>query len=158
MSTTTKNDQAHDNALQFASFQVGDLLLGIDIRQVQEINRNLQITPVPHAPTAVCGVINLRGEVVTVIDLRTVLGLDKLECTRGTRNVILKHANEQIGLVVDSVAEVITCQADEIDPLPENLGGRESVCFSGVYKLPHGLLVVLNVAETLASLGETAAA
>lgn len=157
MPTNTNIDQVHVSALQFATFQVGDLLLGIDIRQVQEINRNLQITPVPHAPTAVCGVINLRGEVVTVIDLRTVLGLDKLELTRQTRNVILKHSSEQIGLLVDSVAEVITCEADDIDPLPENLAGRESVCFSGVYKLPHGLLVVLNVAETLASLGETAA-
>jgi purine-binding chemotaxis protein CheW len=157
MSTPTNHNHADTNALQFASFQVGDLLLGIDIRQVQEINRNLQITNVPHAPVAVKGVINLRGEVVTVIDLRTVLGLDTLEFNRTTRNVILKHAGEQIGLLVDSVAEVITCQAEDIDPLPENLGGRESACFSGVYKLPQGLLVVLNVAETLASLGETAA-
>ncbi len=157
MSTNTNQSHADTNALQFASFQVGDLLLGIDIRQVQEINRNLQITHVPHAPVAVRGVINLRGEVVTVIDLRTVLGLATLEFNRATRNVILKHAGEQIGLLVDSVAEVITCQAVDIDPLPENLGGRESVCFSGVYKLPQGLLVVLNVAETLATLGETAA-
>lgn len=157
MSTSNHQAPIHSGALQFASFQVGDLLLGIDIRQVQEINRNLQITPVPHAPAAVCGVINLRGEVVTVIDLRTVLGLEKLEFSRSTRNVILKHAGEQIGLLVDSVAEVVTCQADDTDSLPENLSGRESVCFSGVYKLPHGLLVLLNVAEILAALGETAA-
>jgi len=156
MPTHTQSDHAQLAALQFASFQVGDLLLGIDIRQVQEINRNLQITPVPHAPEAVRGVINLRGEVVTVIDLRTVLGLENLEFNRSTRNVILKQGGEQIGLLVDSVAEVITCQATDIDPLPENLGGRESTCFSGVYKLPHGLLVLLNVAETLAALRETA--
>jgi purine-binding chemotaxis protein CheW len=158
MSTTNHHAAANSGALQFASFQVGDLLLGIDIRQVQEINRNLQITPVPHAPAAVCGVINLRGEVVTVVDLRTVLGLEKLEFSRSTRNVIIKHGGEQIGLLVDSVAEVVTCQADDTDSLPENLSGRESVCFSGVYKLPQGLLVLLNVAETLAALGETTAA
>ena len=158
MSTHTNKGRLGTSEQQYASFQVGDLLLGIDIRQVQEINRNLQITPVPHAPPAVRGVINLRGEVVTVIDLRTVLTLAPAEFSRTSRNVILKHEGEQIGILVDSVAEVITCQADEIDPLPENLGGPESVCFSGVYKSSQGLLVLLNVASTLASLSEPAAA
>ncbi|WP_425614367.1 chemotaxis protein CheW [Anatilimnocola sp. NA78] len=148
----------NSNEVQYASFQVGDLLLGIDICQVQEINRNLQLTPVPHAPTAVRGVINLRGEVVTVIDLRCVLGMPPAEFTRGTRNVIIKHGGEQIGLLVDNVADVITCRADSIDPIPENLGGLESSYFNGVFKLDQGLLVTLNVAEALLSLGQPLAA
>jgi len=158
MSISHNNLSLSSNEVQYASFQVGDLLLGIDICQVQEINRNLQLTPVPHAPAAVRGVINLRGEVVTVIDLRCVLGMPPAEFTRATRNVIIKHAGEQIGLLVDNVADVITCRADNIDPIPENLGGLESSYFSGVFKLDQGLLVTLNVAEALLSLGQPLAA
>lgn len=150
MATHTRPRMA-TGELQFASFQIGDLLLGIDIHQVQEINRNLQLTPVPHAPEAVRGVINLRGEVVTVIDLRRVLGLAPAEVTRSTRNVIVHHGDEQIGLLVDCVADVVTASADEIDPLPENLSGLDHSFFEGVFKLEQGLLVILNVTHTLST-------
>ncbi|WP_425614085.1 chemotaxis protein CheW [Anatilimnocola sp. NA78] len=158
MPTSNINQPVSGSELQFASFQVGDLLLGIDIHQVQEINRNLNLTPVPHAPDAVQGVINLRGEVVTVIDLRRVLGLPAAEFTRSTSNVIIKHTGEQVGLLVDKVAEVITCHSVDIDPLPENLGGIDSCFFSGVIKLQQHLLVVLNVTQALQSLAEPAVA
>jgi len=158
MSTPSPNHPTANSELQFASFQVGDLLLGIEIHQVQEINRNLNLTPVPHAPEAVKGVINLRGEVVTVVDLRRVLGLPSVPCTRSTSNVIIKQGHEQVGLLVDQVAEVITCQSTEIDPLPENLAGIDSCFFSGVIKLQHNLLVVLNVTQSLQALAQPAAA
>lgn len=145
---------AASGELQFTSFQVQDLLLGIDIRQVQEINRSLRLTPVPHAPEAVCGVINLRGEVVTVLDLRRVLGLPPAEMNRSTRNVIVNSNGEQIGLLVDQVTDVVTCHASEIDPLPENLGGVSQRFFQGVFKLDQGLLVILDVTETLSSICE----
>ena len=155
MSTRTTNSATIGAAeLQFASFQIADLLLGIDIHQVQEINRNLELTPVPHAPTAVRGVINLRGEVVTVVDLRCVLGLPAAEFTRLTRNVIVNYAGERIGLLVDAVADVITCSANDIDPLPENLGGVDHSYFEGVFKLTEKLLVVLNVVQTLSTVCE----
>lgn len=156
MSTpNTKTRPTAATELQFASFQIADLLLGIDIHQVQEINRNLELTPVPHAPPAVRGVINLRGEVVTVVDLRCVLGLEPSEFTRLSRNVIVNHGGERIGLLVDAVADVITCSSDEIDPLPENLGGLDHSFFDGVFKLDASLLVLLNVAQTLSTVCET---
>lgn len=158
MTTKATATRASTTELQFASFQVGDLLLGIDIHQVREINRNVQLTPVPHAPEAVRGVINLRGEVVTVVDLRSVLGLPPTEFNRSTRNVIVKLGNEQISLLVDRVADVISCVSDEIDPLPENLAGFDGNYFSGVFKLEQGLLIVLNVSETLNSLAEPVSA
>ena len=72
--------------LQVATFMIGNMLLGIDIQKVQEINRHLETTRVPHAPTCVRGVINLRGEVVTVVDLRSVLGLLQSETTADSRS------------------------------------------------------------------------
>lgn len=149
MNVANQESEASAGELQLASFQVGDLLLGIDIHQVQEINRHLQATPVPHAPEAVRGVINLRGEVVTVIELRRVLGLPSAEFTRLTRNVVVNVGGEQIGLIVDSIADVVKAVVSEIDPLPENLGGLDHSFFQGVLKLDQGLLVILDVAQTL---------
>src|SRR5271157_3269765 len=93
--------------VELATFFVADLLLGIPIRKVEEISRYSSVTPVPGASESVCGVISLRGEVVTVLDLRTVLGLGKTEPTRQTRNVIVQAGGERIGLLVDRVADVV---------------------------------------------------
>ncbi len=147
--TDFNHEKVADGELQFASFRLGDLLLGIDIHQVQEINRNLELTPVPHSPPAVRGVINLRGEVVSVIDLRTVIGLPPMETSRATRNVVVRQNGENIGLLVDSIADVVKTYLDDIDPLPENLGGFDHSFFTGVVKLEAGLLVILNVTQTL---------
>jgi purine-binding chemotaxis protein CheW len=144
---TTKKPSAAE--LQFATFHVGELLLGIDIHLVREINRNLSLTRVPHAAPAVQGVINLRGEVVTIIDLRAVLGLPPTAASHDRRNVIVQTDGEQIGLIVDRVADVVTTTTDQIDPKPENLRSLDVSFFQGVFKLDRGLLVILDVAETL---------
>jgi purine-binding chemotaxis protein CheW len=141
-----------EDELEFITFYLGGLLLGIDIHQVQEINRNLSMTPVPHAPPAVRGVINLRGEVVMVVDLNTVLGLPAKELARANRNVIVKNGGEQIGLLVDRVADVVRAKSDELDPMPENLRGIDQRFFKSVYKLEEGLLVILDVDVTLAGI------
>lgn len=130
-------------SLEFATFYVGDMLLGLSIEQVDEINRHLHLTPVPHAPPYVGGVINLRGEVVTVIDLRTVLGLPPAEINKDSRNVIVRFRGERVGLLVDRVADVVNVAAEEMIPPPSNLGGLEGAFFVGVYRLPEELLVVL---------------
>jgi len=137
---------------EYITCYLGDLLLGIDIHQVQEINRNIEMTPVPHAPRAVRGVINLRGEVVLVVDLREVLGLAPTALNRSNRNVIVKNGGEQIGLLVDRVADVVRANTDDLDPMPENLRGIDQRFFKAVYKLELGLLVILDVNVTLASI------
>lgn len=139
---------------EFITFYLGDLLLGIDIHQVQEINRNIALTPAPHAPKAVRGVINLRGEVVLVVDLREVLGAAPAALTRSNRNVIVKNGGEQIGLLVDSVADVVRAHTDDLDPMPENLRGIDQRFFQAVYKLEIGLLVILDVNVTLAGISQ----
>jgi purine-binding chemotaxis protein CheW len=141
---------------EFITFYLGDLLLGIDIHQVQEINRNLEMSPVPHAPNAVRGVINLRGEVVMVVDLREVLGLPPASLTRSNRNVIVKNGGEQIGLLVDRVADVVRASCDELDPMPGNLRGIDQQFFHSVYKMESGLLVILDVDVTLAGICQEA--
>ena len=97
---------------QYATFYVGNLMLGVDIRKVQEINRQVDVTPVPNSPAHVRGVINLRGEVATVIDLRKVLGMEGAEESRDSRNLIVHSQDEAIGLWVDRISDILTVRHD----------------------------------------------
>lgn len=137
---------------QLVTFYLGDTLLGVDIQHVREINRIAEITPVPHLAAAIRGVINLRGDVVTILDLRTVLGLPAHERQPAGRILIVNWEQELIGLLVDRVADVITTRAREVDPRPENLNSIEARFYHGVHKLERGLLVVLNVRDVIESL------
>ena len=94
---TAPEQQLASSTLQIATFYVDSLLIGLQIHQVQEINRQLEVTAVPQSPEFVKGVINLRGEVVTVVDLRRVLGLNTGEITESWRNVIIHHNGETRG-------------------------------------------------------------
>lgn len=143
--------QTTTQEIEFSTFYLGELLIGIDIQQVQEINQHLDMTPVPHSPEYVNGVVNLRGEVVTVLDLRIILGLDPIELTERSRNVIVKTEIDQVGLLVDRVADVVIGKSAEIEPAPANIRGVDGRFFSGVYKLENELLVILDVMETIAS-------
>ncbi len=130
---------------QFATFYVGDLLLAVDIEAVQEINRQIDVTPVPNAQEHVKGVINLRGEVVTVLDLRSTLGLPQTEFTTMTRNVIVKSQGEAIGLWVDRVADILAIHPDHINPAPANVNGIEGRYFKGVHPLENEIAVLLDL-------------
>lgn len=141
-----------DGEAQFVTFYVGDLLLGAEIQHVEEINRQVQPTPVAHAHEAVRGVMNLRGEVVTVLDLRNILGLGTTEVTRATRNVIVSAGGESIGLLVDRIADVVNAPWSEIKPPPANLTGVEGRFLQGVYEMQGALLAVLDIAEALGSI------
>ncbi len=135
--------------IQLATFYVGDLLLGIDIQTVQEINRQLNFTPVPHAPSFVQGVTNLRGEVVTIVDLHSVLDLPPVVTSRESRVVVVQSGGEAIGLVVDRIADVLTVNADDFDAPPANISGVDGRFFEAVHSLEQELLVILNVEEVL---------
>ncbi|MEM8944608.1 MAG: chemotaxis protein CheW [Planctomycetota bacterium] len=139
---------------QYATFHVGNLLLGVDIRQVQEINRQLDVTAVPQAPECVRGVINLRGEVTTVIDLRTILGLEQTEVTRSSRNLIVNSEGESVGFLVDSISDILSLSSDQISPPPTNIKGVQGKYFLGVHTLDSEILVLLNVEEALADRGK----
>lgn len=156
MSTATETMSTTDaGEVEFVTFRVGNMLIGADIRQVEEINRHVEVTAVPHAPDHVRGVINLRGEVVTVVDLRTILGLPPTETTKQTRTVVVHSKDEQIGLLIDRIADVVKTRHDDIDPPPANLGSVKGRFFKGVHKLETELLTILDIDAALA--GEAAA-
>lgn len=137
------------NWRKLALFQTGDLLCGLDIAHVQEINQNLAITVVHRAPNYVHGVINLRGAIVTVIDLRKKFGFEPLPRDAETQIVIIRQGDENIGLLVDSVSDVVMAGEDDIEPPPSNLGGVAGQYFKGIFKQEDTLVAILNIDELL---------
>ncbi len=149
MNPRSENHIKTDRELEVATFYVGDMLMGIDIQQVQEINCQHDVTEVPHAPEYVRGVLNLRGEVVTVVDLRKILGLDASDMGNANRNIIVQSQEERIGLLADKIADVVYADASELEAPPANIGGIDGKFFKGIYKLEKELLVILDCDEVL---------
>jgi purine-binding chemotaxis protein CheW len=137
------------NILELATFYVGESLCGINILNIQEINKNVDITHVPQAPEYVVGVLNLRGRIVTVIDLGEKLELSPININKENRNIIVDSQEEQIGLLVDSISDVLLARSDKIEPAPANLGGIKGKFFKGVFKTEDKLIGVLDIEEVL---------
>jgi purine-binding chemotaxis protein CheW len=135
--------------VQLGTFYVGDLFVGIEIEKVQEINRRTDMVPAPGAPPQVRGVVNLRGEVVTVLDLRWVLGLPTVEVSPQSRNVVTHADGELIGLLVDRVADIVSISNTDISPAPPNLD-IDSEFVRGVYRTKKEILLVLKLERVLA--------
>jgi purine-binding chemotaxis protein CheW len=151
MSTNTISQSVKSaGEVEYVTFYVGNMLIGLDIQHVEEINRQVEVTPVPQAPPHIRGVINLRGEVVTVVDLRKVLDMGQTEINQCSRTVIVNSGNEEIGLLVDRVADVVLARTDQVDSPPANISGVDGRFFKGVYKLENTLLIVLDVNAAIA--------
>jgi purine-binding chemotaxis protein CheW len=134
-----------DEVLQWVTFKLDSETYGINVMQVQEVLRYSEIAPVPGAPLYVLGIINLRGNVVTVIDTRSRFGLEPSEITDNTRVVIIESEKQVIGILVDSVAEVVYLKASEIDIAP-NVGNDESAKFiQGVSNREGELLILVDL-------------
>lgn len=135
--------------LRMVTFYVGDWLLGIDVRQIQEIRRHFDLTSVPLAPEYVRGVVNVRGEIFTVVDLRTVLGLGQTVQGKRTANLIVRSEGESMGVLVERVAEVVQTSRQDLDELPANLRGAHSRFFRGVCQLENEVILLLDIDEVL---------
>ena len=150
MTTATHSPpQTRDKPIQLATFYVADMCLALDIGLIQEIIRDVKITPVPHAPPQVRGVINLRGEVTTVIDLRQVLGLAALKSTADTQTLIVRSQGESIGLIVDRVGDICAVDVASIVPPPPNLDSVDGRFFQGVCQRKTEIILVLDLEEAL---------
>lgn len=136
---------------QFVVFKLGDEEYGVNIHQVKTIERLMEITRVPKAPDFVEGVINLRGEVVPVIDLRKRFGLSERTNTDNTRIIIVSIEDITVGMVVDSATEVLQISEDSIDPAPSIIGSIDSDYIDGVGKIDDRLLILLNLKKVLKS-------
>jgi len=146
---TSVNADANDDVLQWVTFRLENETYGINVMQVQEVLRYTEIAPVPGAPSYVLGIINLRGNVVTVIDTSTRFGLSGLDVTDDSRIVIIEAEKQVIGILVDSVAEVVYLRRSEIDSTP-NIGTEESAKFiQGVSNRNGQLLILVDLDKLL---------
>ena len=134
---------------QCVTFRLEDEIYGINVMLVQEVLRVTEIAPVPGAPNYVIGIINLRGNVVTVIDTRMRFGLGAKEMDDSTRIVIIETANQTVGIVVDSVAEVVDIYSEEIETAP-NVGNDETARYiEGVVSRGDELLILVDLNKLL---------
>jgi purine-binding chemotaxis protein CheW len=147
MNTTTTPPRGDER--QFATFRVGNLLFGVDVHEVQEIIRSQHLTPVPLAPEVVRGLMNLRGQIITAIDLRRRLGVTTTVAESDVMNIVVALDAEKASLLVDSVGDVIKVSRDTFEETPPTIGGRIRELAQGVFKLPDGLMLVLNTARAI---------
>ncbi len=141
----------NDPITQWVTFYLDNEKYGIKVMQVQEVLRLTEIAPVPGAPEYVLGIINLRGNVVTVVDTRKRFGLQEKQPEDATRIVIIEAANQVVGILVDSVAEVADLRASEMESAP-NVGSDESSKFiQGVSSQGDGLLILVDVDKLLST-------
>jgi len=149
MSNTAVESPAGDEIIQLVTFRLKDETYGINVMQVQEVLRITEIAPVPGAPGYVLGIINLRGNVVTVIDTRTRFGLPTTELDDASRIVIIESEQQVVGILVDSVAEVVELRNSQIDQAP-SVGNDESARYiQGVASRDEGLLIVVDLNKLL---------
>ncbi len=151
---------------QFTTFFLGRELFGINILLVREINRKFDITPVEHAPDFVSGLMNLRGQIVTVLDLGARLGLAKREITACSRCIVLKNisqvsvseagrgqlqsaSTDLVGLLVDGIGDIATVEDSKIEPPPANVGQVSEKYLTGVAKTEEVLVGILDVEKIL---------
>lgn len=135
--------------VEFSTFYVGTTLCGINILDIQEINKNFEITHVPQSSGYIRGILNLRGRIVTIIDLGKKLGLGPVKKNRENKNIIVNSENEHIGLLVDAIGDVVHAGSNDIEPAPSNIGAVKGKYFQGVLKNKTQLVGILNMAEVL---------
>jgi purine-binding chemotaxis protein CheW len=132
----------------YVSFRVGDQWLGIPVVLVQEVLTHQEISPVPLAPREVSGFLNLRGQIVTAIDLRTRLGVAG-ESEDRYMNIVVWDRGELFSFLVDEVGDVVEVSSDRLEPTPATLDADWRACCDGVIRLERGLLAVLRVDSIL---------
>jgi Chemotaxis signal transduction protein len=132
--------------LQLVSFNLGSEEFGVEIAMVQEIVRMPEITRVPRCAAFVEGVVNLRGKIIPVLDLRKRFGLGMREATKSTRIVIVTVGGKTLGMIVDAVSEVLRISADSVEATPEMMTSRVDNAFlKGIAKLEGRLLILLDL-------------
>ena len=140
-----------EDIIELATFYVGDALCGMDILNVQEINKLMDMTYVPQAPEYVNGILNLRGQIVTIINLGKKLGLTSTKMGDECRNIIVNSKDEYIGLLVDKISDVIRAERTKLEPPPANIGGVHGKYFESVFKTEQSLIGVIDLEEVLES-------
>jgi len=138
---------------QYCTFTVDGLFFGVEVLKVQEVIRFQQMTPVPLAPPVVNGLINLRGQIVTAIDLRRALGLSERPAGSLPMNVVVRTDDGVVSLLVDEIGDVVSVEQSSFERPPETLRGVARELIQGVYKLKDRLLLTLDTQRAVGSIG-----
>ncbi|MGD0657384.1 MAG: chemotaxis protein CheW [Syntrophorhabdales bacterium] len=140
-----------DKILQLVTFRLEDEEFGVDILKVQEINKMIDITRIPNAPPFVEGVINLRGKIIPIVDLRKRLGFEGRSYDKSTRIIVVELEGMVLGFIVDSVSEVLRISESTVEPPPALVSGVDSEYIEGVGKLDNRLLILLELKKVFTS-------
>lgn len=147
-----RHDPHDDDLIQLVTFRIGEEEFGVDILAVQEIIRMMQITMVPRAPEFIEGVINLRGKVIPVINMRTRFNKPALSQDANTRIVVMELENKIVGFLVDGVSEVLRIPESTVEDPPPVVAGIGSEYIRGIGKLDNRLLILLDLEHLLGSI------
>jgi purine-binding chemotaxis protein CheW len=155
--TIAKESERAQTSTQFATFFVADLFFGVDVLRVQEVLRFQHMTRVPQAPDVIEGLINLRGQIVTAIDMRRRLRLPPRSGDHAPMNIVVRSDDSAISLLVDEIGDVVDVDEATYERPPENLDPAARELIRGVYKLKDRLLLVLDAERTVdLAVGSTA--
>lgn len=152
-----RTDAHDDDLIQLVTFRIGDEEFGVDILAVQEIIRLMQITMVPRAPQFIEGVINLRGKVIPVVNMRTRFNKAQKEPDSSTRIVVMELDQKIVGFLVDGVSEVLRLPESTVEDPPPVVAGIGSEYIRGIGKLDNRLLILLDLDHLLGSIDFTPA-
>ncbi|MFC4271118.1 chemotaxis protein CheW [Sneathiella chungangensis] len=137
------------NMQDYVTILIADQLFGIPVLEVHDVLRGLKLTKIPLAPAEVAGALNLRGRIVTAIDVRKRLGLPELENDEDGMSIVVEHQGEPYSLMIDNVGEVLSLDMNELQPTPVTLDSCWKEISGGVYRLEKKLLVVLQIERLL---------
>ncbi|MEX0582064.1 MAG: chemotaxis protein CheW [Sneathiella sp.] len=137
------------NMQEYVTILIADQLFGIPVLEVHDVLRDLKLTKIPLAPAEVAGALNLRGRIVTAIDVRKRLGLPQLERKDAGMSIVVEHQGEPYSLMIDNVGEVLTLDVNDLQPTPVTLNACWKEISGGVYRLEEKLLVVLQIERML---------
>ena len=136
---------------RLATFYLADRYVGIDVSRVQEVLRYQEMTPVPLALDEVAGLINLRGQIVTALDLRRRIGLPAVDVGTRPANVVVRSDTGLVSLLVDGVGDVLEVEEDDFEGLPDTLQGSARELIRGAFKLDNAILLELDLDAVVAS-------
>ncbi len=141
---------SQNTTIQVVIFKLGDERYGVETSQVKEIIRVEEITSIPNTPNYIEGVINLRGQITTIINLRKRFGMEPKPIDNDTRIIVFEHENSTIGMMVDTVTEVRYLAREDIEELPDIITSRaQSKFLRGVGKLSDGLLILVDLEKVM---------
>ena len=132
---------------QYATFYVNDFLFGVEVLGVQEVLKYQQMTAMPLAPKEISGLINLRGQIITAIDLRRRLGMPDLEDSKSSMNMVVRTGGEVVSFQVDKIGDVLDISSEQFEEVPNTVSEATRAMVLGVYKLENKLLMVLDAAK-----------